>query len=198
MWNQRYSDSEFVYGTEPNDFLKSAYLHIPKGGQVLCVAEGEGRNAVFLAKQGYVVTAVDQSSVGLGKAQQLAGEHGVEISTVVTDLANYNLGTEKWDGIVSISAHMPPELRKKVHGQVVKALTKGGVFILEAYTERHIELDGVGGPPPSKNELFMSLNALKSELQGLDFVVGTEVERHISEGKLHQGESAVVQVIAKK
>lgn len=103
-----------------------------------------------------------------------------------------------WDGIVSISAHMPPELRKKVHGQAVKALTKGGVFILEAYTERHIELEGVGGPPPSKKELFMSLNALKSELHGLDFVVGTEIERHLSEGKLHQGKSAVVQVIAKK
>lgn len=198
MWNERYSEQDFVYGTEPNDFLKSAYSHIPKGGQVLCLAEGEGRNAVFLAKQGYVVTAVDQSSIGLGKAQKLAGEHGVEISTIVTDLANYNLGTEQWDGIVSISAHLPPELRKSVHAQAVKALTKGGVFILEAYTERHIKLAGIGGPPASKKEMFMSLEALKVELKGLDFIVGAEIERHISEGKLHQGESAVVQVIAEK
>ena len=77
-------------------------------------------------------------------------------------------------------------------------MTKGGVFILEAYTERQIEMDGIGGPPPSQKEMFMSLKELKSELNGLDFVFGAEAERHISEGKYHQGQSAVVQIIACK
>ena len=196
MWNQRYNEEGFAYGMEPNDFLKSEYFRIPKGGRVLCLAEGEGRNAVFLAKQGYSVTAVDQSSVGLQKAERLAIEHGVEISTTVADLADYDLGSEAWDGIVSIAAHVPPSLRKKLHSQVVNSLKGNGVFILEAYTERHLNMDGVGGPP--HKELFMSLDELSVELEGLEFIIGTEVERNISEGKYHQGESAVVQVVACK
>lgn len=198
MWDQRYDEEGYAYGTAPNEFLKSEYCQIPAGGRVLCLAEGEGRNAVFLAKKGYAVTAVDQSSVGLEKAKKLAAAHGVEISTVIADLADYDLGHELWDGIVSIAAHVPPSLRKKIHAQAVNSLRRGGVFILEAYTERHLEMDGVGGPPPSQKELFMSLDELKSELNGLDFLVGAEVERDISEGKYHQGDSAVVQIVACK
>lgn len=195
MWDERYDDDDFVYGTEPNDFLKSEYTRIPKGGRVLCLAEGEGRNAVFLAQQGYSVTAVDQSSVGLQKAERLAKESGVKISTMVTDLADYDFGSEVWDGIVSISAHVPPILRKHLHGQVMKSLKVRGVFILEAYTERQLEMTGVGGPPSAQKELFMSLDELKIELDGMKFIVGEEVERNISEGKYHEGESAVVQVV---
>lgn len=198
MWDQRYSEDGFAYGTNPNDFIKSEYSHIPKGGKVLCLAEGEGRNAVFLAKQGYQVTAVDQSSVGLEKAQRLASENGVKITTVVANLADYDLGSEVWDGIVSIAAHVPEELRKSVHKKAVSALREGGVFILEAYTERHHEIGGVGGPPASQKGMLMSLDALKEELNGLEFLIGVELERHISEGKYHHGESAVVQVVARK
>jgi SAM-dependent methyltransferase len=198
MWDKRYDEDGFAYGTAPNDFLKLEYANIPTNGRVLCLAEGEGRNAVFLASQGYTVTAVDQSAVGLNKAKKLAAECGVEISTQVADLAEYDLGTNAWDGIVSIAAHMPSPLRKKVHAQVVNALTPHGVFILEAYTERHLEMKGVGGPPPSQRDFFMSLGALEDELKGLDFILGTEVIRHISEGKYHQGESAVVQLLGRK
>ncbi len=198
MWDQRYNEAEFAYGTTPNDFLKSEYFRIPKGGRVLCLAEGEGRNAVFLAMQGYSVTAVDQSAVGLEKAESLAIQYGVEITTEVVDLADYDLGCEVWDGIVSIAAHVLPLLRKELHAQVVKSLKDDGVFILEAYTEHQIEMSGVGGPPPSQKELFMSLDKLVIELEGLEFIIGSEVERNISEGKYHQGESAVVQVVACK
>ena len=196
MWDERYKEEGFAYGTEPNDFLKSEFSRIPKGGRVLCLAEGEGRNAVFLAKEGYLVTAVDQSFVGLQKAKSFAIKNGVEISTIVANLANYELGNEVWDGIVSIAAHVPPLLRKNIHGNVVKALKKNGVFLLEAYTEHHLKMDGIGGPP--QKELFMSLDALKVELDGLDFIIGAEVVRNISEGKYHQGESAVVQIVACK
>lgn len=198
MWDQRYNEEGFAYGIDPNVFLKSEYSRIPEGGRVLCLAEGEGRNAVFLAKKGYAVTAVDQSSVGLEKAKNLAIENGVQISTIVADLTDYDLGIDIWDGIVSIAAHVPPGLRKKLHGKVVDSLKRGGAFILEAYTELHIEMDGIGGPPPSRKEMFMSLKELESELDELDFVVGAEIELNISEGKYHQGESAVVQVVACK
>ena len=196
MWDERYKEEGFAYGTDPNDFLKSEYSRIPKGGRVLCLAEGEGRNAVFLAKEGYAVTAVDQSSVGLQKAKSFAIKNGVEISTIVANLANYELGNEVWDGIVSIAAHVPPFLRKNIHSNVVKALKKNGVLILEAYTEHQLMMDGIGGPP--QKELFMSLEELKVELDGLDFIIGAEVIRNISEGKYHQGESAVVQIVACK
>ncbi|MCX2778525.1 class I SAM-dependent methyltransferase [Microbulbifer thermotolerans] len=196
MWDQRYAEEGFAYGTEPNAFLQSEYGRIPSGGRVLCLAEGEGRNAVFLARQGYLVTAVDQSSVGLRKALNLAADQGVEIETVVTDLADYDLGREAWDGIVSISAHMPPSLRKQLHAQVVLALKPAGIFILEAYTPRHLEMAGIGGP--SDRSLMMSLDELRGELSGLDFLIGQEVERYISEGRYHQGESAVVEIVARK
>lgn len=196
MWDQRYNEEGFAYGTEPNDFLKSESFRIAKGGRVLCLAEGEGRNAVFLAKQGYSVTAVDLSPVGLQKAERLALEHGVEISMIVADLADYDLGREDWDGIVSIAAHVPPSLRKKLHAQVISALKTDGVFILEAYSKRQLEMDGVGGP--ANKELLMSLDELKVELDGLELILASEVERDISEGKYHQGESAVVQVVASK
>jgi SAM-dependent methyltransferase len=196
MWDDRYKEKGFAYGTEPNDFLKSEFSRIPKGGRVLCLAEGEGRNAVFLAKEGYAVTAVDQSSVGLQKAKSLAIENGVEISTIAANLANYELGNEVWDGIVSIAAHVPPLLRKNVHGNVAIALKKNGIFILEAYTKDQLMMDGIGGPP--QKELLMSLKELKVELDGLDFIIGEELVRNISEGKYHQGESAVVQIVACK
>jgi SAM-dependent methyltransferase len=196
MWDQRYNEDGFAYGTEPNDFLKAEYSQIPKGGKVLCLAEGEGRNAVFLARQGYDVTAVDQSPVGLEKAEKLAADNGVSITTQVADLADYDLGQQAWDGIVSIAAHVPPALRKKVHVQILPALKDKGVFILEGYTVRHLEMEGVGGPP--NKDLLLSLDELKNELNGLELEIGQEVEREMSEGKYHQGKSAVVQIAARK
>lgn len=198
MWDERYSEEGFAYGTEPNDFLRSEYTRIPQGGRVLCLAEGEGRNAVFLAKHGYAVTAVDQSEVGLEKAQKLAAESGVEIETVVADLADYDPGLDAWDGIVSIWVHVPAALRKKLHRRVVGALKASGVLILESYTVRHIEMDGIGGPPPSQRDFFMALYELEEELEGLEFILGAETDRLVSEGKYHLGESAVVQVVASK
>ncbi len=198
MWDERYSETGFAFGTEPNDFLKDEYVRIPKGGRVLCLAEGEGRNAVFLARQVYWVTAVDQSRVGLDKAQSLAREHGVEIETVVADLAEYDLGFECWDGIISIFAHLPPALRQALHPRIVAALKSEGVFILEAYTERHLGMSGIGGPPPGQEALFGSLDELNTDFAGLDIQLARELDRDITEGKYHRGESAVVQFIARR
>lgn len=198
MWDQRYNQSEFVYGTNPNDFLKENYHNIPKGGKVLCLAEGEGRNAVFLAMQGYQVTAVDQSQVGLEKAKRLAKENGVEIETIVSDLEHFDLGEASWDGIISIFAHVPPSIRVKLHKQVPIALKKDAVLILEGFTPRQPQMSGVGGPPPSQKELFMSLETLQGELSDLKLITAEEVERELSEGKHHEGLCSVVQIIGLK
>jgi len=197
FWNERYADSEFAYGKNPNEFLVAEYHRI-KPGRVLCIAEGEGRNASFLASKGFTVTAVDQSIKGLQKTKQLGREIGVEITTIEADLDNFEIAASFWDGIVSISAHLPPSIRKKVHRQVVNGIKPGGVLILEAYTPKHLEMPGIGGPPAKQKEMFMSLSELETELAGLDLIVSQETERHFNEGKYHQGLSAVVQVVAER
>ena len=198
MWNKRYNEAEYVFGTEPNDFLRDEFSKIPIGGSVLCLAEGEGRNAVFLAEQGYQVTAIDLSDVGLNKALQLARDRGVDIITQVADLADYEFGEAQWDGIVAIWAHLPKAVRQHVHAQIAPALKPNGVFILEAYTEQQLNMNAVGGPPATQKERFGSLAVLRSELAELEEITGIEKQRMISEGKRHQGLSAVVQFIAKK
>lgn len=198
MWDDRYNKEEYVYGTKANDFLIEQYKRIPAHGRVLCMAEGEGRNAVFLAEQGFEVMAIDLSQVGLDKAQKLASERGVSITTQVADLAEYDLGKNKWDGIVSIWAHMPEVLRQGLHARVSKALKSEGIFILEAYTQEQLESEGVGGPSADQIDKFMSLEKLKNELKDLQMVVGQEIQREIDEGKGHSGLSAVVQFVGVK
>ena len=194
MWDQRYSADEYIYGKDPNEFLANAIGKIPKG-KVLCVAEGEGRNAVFLAEQGYEVVAVDSSSVGLDKAKKLAKEHGVSIQTIVSDLAHFDINPESWDGIVSIFAHVPPQIRKELHKKIVNGLRPGGVLILEAYRPDQLKYK-TGGPPTA--EFMMTLEGLEEELKGLNFDYGVELDRDIVEGKFHTGKGAVVQIIGVK
>lgn len=194
IWDERYSKDEYVYGTSPNDFLRSQIAHLP-GGRILCLAEGEGRNAVYLAEQGYDVTAVDQSPVGLTKARQLAEQRGVSIETVVADLAAFDVAPDAWDGIVSIFAHLPPPARRHIHRQVVTGLRPGGVLLLEAYRPEQLEYR-TGGPPVA--ELMMTLDGLREELSGLDFEYSAETVRDIQEGLLHHGAGAVVQLRARR
>lgn len=198
MWDQRYGEPGYAYGTRPNDFLAEQAHHIPHGGRVLELAAGEGRNAVHLAELGYDVTAVDSSAVGLDKARKLARERGVSIQTIHADLADFELGEAQWDGIVSIFAHVPVPLREKLHAAVPAALRPGGCLILEAYTPQHPLMLGRGGPPAERIDLFMSLALLRKELPGLVFEIGKEVERPIEEGVYHHGHSAVVQVLGRK
>jgi SAM-dependent methyltransferase len=194
MWNERYDTTEYVYGTEPNDFLASVATRIP-AGRVLSLADGEGRNGVYLATLGYDVTSVDSSPVGLAKARRLAEDRHVSITTEVADLAEYTIEPGAWAGIVSIFVHLPPLLRQRVYAQVVRGLAPDGLFILEAYSPDQIR-HGTGGP--SNPELLPTLDALRAELDGLEFLHAAAVEREVQEGKFHSGPSAVVQVIARR
>jgi SAM-dependent methyltransferase len=194
MWDERYSSEEYIYGKDPNEFLANAVGKIPKG-KVLCVAEGEGRNAVFLAEHGYEVVAVDSSTVGLEKARQLAKERGVSIQTIVCDLAHFDIEPESWDGVVSIFAHVPPQVRKALHKKIVNGLRSGGVLILESYRPDQLKYK-TGGPPSA--EFMMTLEGLEEELKGLNFDYGVELDRDVVEGKFHTGKGAVVQIIGVK
>jgi SAM-dependent methyltransferase len=194
IWNARYARDGFVYGIEPNDFVASVAARIPPG-PVLCLAEGEGRNAVHLATLGHAVTAVDQSEVALSKAQKLAAGRGVTLETVVADLAEYRIAPGAWAGIVSVWAHLPPPLRQRLHAQVVSGLPPGGVFILESYTPAQLAYD-TGGP--RSVDLLMTAAQLRDELAGLDFEILRELDRDVREGWKHTGRAAVVQVLARR
>ena len=194
MWDERYGSEEYAYGTTPNEFLVEKVSCIPKG-EVLSLAEGEGRNAVFLAKQGYSVTAVDASLVGLNKARKLAEENGVAIEFIHADLADYDLGENKWDGIVSIFCPLPSSLRKELYKKVLAGLKRNGVFLLEAYTPDQLR-HGTGGG--NSADVMQSAETVSLELAGLKFKHLIELERDVREGVYHTGLGSVVQAVATK
>ncbi len=193
MWNERYASAEYVYGTEPNDFLA---LHGAKlAGPVLSLAEGEGRNAVYLASLGLDVLGVDASSVGLEKAHALAARRGLAIRTEVADLADYLPGSQRFGAVVSIFAHLPGALRARLYPLLVEALLPGGLVVLEAYSERQLSY-GTGGPKDA--DMLMSENKLRAGFAGLEILQLQEIEREVIEGSHHTGLASVVQFIGRK
>lgn len=194
MWDERYAGDEYAYGREPNDFLRRTADDILPG-RVLCLAEGEGRNAVFLAQQGYEVSAVDQSAVGLQKAHALAADHNVEIHTDQADLRTYPIEPDSWDGIVSIFCHLPQDIRQPLHQRVVAGLKPGGALVLEAYHPAQADRDTGGPGDPA---LLADLDTLREELAGLNFQIMQDLERPVNEGRYHQGEGHVIQILAFK
>ena len=194
-WDTRYAGDAFMYGTAPNDFLRERVGALPAAGKVLCLAEGEGRNAVFLAEQGFQVTGVDGSRVGLEKAKRLAQQRGVKLETIVADLRDFDLGVARWDAIVSIWCHVPPDLRAALHPKIVAALAPGGVFLLEHYHPRQLGY-GTGGPPDAK--LLVTRADLERDFAGLEVLHAYEGERDVQEGSGHAGKSYVTQFLARR
>jgi len=194
MWNEKFSEAGFAYGTEPNDFLVENLSKLTVG-KVLCLAEGEGRNAVFLAKKGFDVTAVDLSEVGLEKTLRLAEQNKVTVKTICADLSDFAIEENHWDSIVSIWVAVPSVVRRGLHKKVVGGLRTRGTFLLEAYTPRQLDFGTGGG---SQIDEMVSLDSLQEELKGLHFDIARETIREIHEGKYHNGQSAVVQVLAYK
>lgn len=193
-WDERYSEPGFTYGTAPNEFLVSVVEKIPKG-KILSLAEGEGRNAVYLASLGYQVTGVDGSKIGLRKAVELATERGVVITTIHADLSEFEIVPEQWDGIISCYCHVPSAIRIPLHQAAVRGLKLGGVFVLEAFSKEQLAY-GTGGP--QSLDMLMSLDELKVELDGLKLVHAVRIEREVREGSKHTGLASVVQVFGIK
>lgn len=194
MWNERYSEEGYVYGTEPNGFLRENVFQI-RSGPILSLCEGEGRNAVFLAERGFEVTGVDGSEVGLQKAQELARQRHVQLTTVVADLAEYTPPADTFGAAIAIFAHVPSTIRKRIFQLTVAALKPNGVFLIEAYTPKQLTM-GTGGP--KELDRLVTLDDLQTDLIGCKFILAQETERDICEGRYHTGKGHVVQVIARK
>ena len=160
----------------------------------MCLADGEGRNGVYLATLGHSITAIDQSQVGLDKAKQLAEQKQVSIDTIEADLVEYDLGVESWDCIVSIFFHIPPEVRGRIYPRIIKALKPGGILILESYTPEQLDY-GTGGPPIA--DLMLTGKDLEGYFSELHIEHLETLEREVIEGTGHTGLASVVQLIAR-
>jgi SAM-dependent methyltransferase len=193
MWNERYASEEFAYGTEPNAFLVQHAKMLT--GPVLSLAEGEGRNAVYLASLGLDVLGVDGSDVGLAKAQKLAASRGVSIRTEVADLATFEPPADSFGAVVSIFAHLPRAVRNRLYPLVARSLKPGGIVLFESYSKAQLSRN-TGGPKDP--DLLLSLGDLETEIPNCATILSQEVEREILEGRFHTGLASVVQFIARK
>jgi len=193
MWNDRYASNEFAYGTEPNSFLvqNSSLLTSP----VLSLAEGEGRNAVFLASLGLDVLGVDASAVGLAKAHKLAESRGLTIRTEVADLASYEPPENHYGSVISISAHLPSKVRDRLYPQVERSLKPGGIILLESYAKAQLSRN-TGGPKDI--DMLLDLAELEQRFPNCEPILAREIEREVVEGTFHTGLACVVQFIARK
>jgi|TARA_R100000455_G_C6254170_1_gene110311 SAM-dependent methyltransferase len=199
MWDDRYNRPEYVYGTEPNTFLEQTFATLAPESQaqwnIACLGEGEGRNAVYLAGLGHQVTAIDQSQVGLDKAQALALERGVFIDTVCADLGQYELAPNTYDAVVLIFCHVPAAARAFMFQQIRSALKPGGYVVIEAYTPKQLG-KGTGGPSDAS---FMYDQAmLENAFDKFNVLHSESICRNIQEGLFHTGEGEVVQFVARK
>ncbi|WP_258239613.1 SAM-dependent methyltransferase [Pseudidiomarina homiensis] len=197
-WDERYNTEEYIYGTAPNDFLQehaTDLLAPHEQAHVLCVADGEGRNSVYLTELGAHVCAMDISSVALKKAVKLAEQRGVSIQTEVVDLTQAELPKAHYDGIVAIFCHLPGSGRAHLYEQIAASLKPGGFFLLEGYTTAQLGR-GTGGPDNA--DLMISKVELERAFKGYTIQVSQEIERDIHEGDRHNGRGAVCQFIARK
>lgn len=192
-WNERYANSEYLYGTEPNSFLAENCGLL--SGPVLSLSEGEGRNSVFLASRGLNVLGVDISIVALEKAKKFAQLRGVKIKTMVSDLAIFEPEENHYGSVISISAHLPSAVRNKLYPRIERALRPNGIIMLESYSENQLLRD-TGGPKDA--DMLMTVDKLRREFPNFEPVLLREVEREVYEGEGHSGMASVVQFIAKK
>jgi 2-polyprenyl-3-methyl-5-hydroxy-6-metoxy-1,4-benzoquinol methylase len=188
-WDERFAKEGFTYGTEPSRWLVESAPHFRAGGSVLCLGEGEGRNGVWLARQGFTVEAVDGSSVGLAKARHLAATHGVLLRTTVADLEAHVPETGRHDAVVLVFLHLPPALRRLVHARAAAALAPGGLVVLEAFTPRQLAFTSGG---PRQVDMLYEPATIRADFPGVDWEVLEEQEVDLDEGPLHQGRAALV------
>jgi cyclopropane fatty-acyl-phospholipid synthase-like methyltransferase len=195
FWNQRFSQPGYTYGTEPNAFLVSQKNYLKPGMKALAVADGEGRNGVWLAQQGLEVLSVDGSEVGLRKTQELAKSRGVAIHTELAELTKWIWPENEFDLVVAIFIHFPPEHRARMHEKMLGALKPGGLLLLEAFTPEQLEYR-TGGPPVA--EMLYSGGMLRDDFKAGEVLRLEEALTDLQEGPGHSGRAAVARLVLQK
>lgn len=194
-WNARFAAEHYVYGDKPNAHLTAQADRLKAGGRVLVPGDGEGRNGVWLAGRGLEVLSVDASAVGLDKARKLAAARGLSVATEVADLATWQWPVAQFDAVVSVFLHLPPAVRRPVHGAMAAALKPGGIVVLEAFSPAQLAFASGGPKDPS---LLYRAEDLRQDFAGLRLLQLEETETVLDEGPFHQGRAAVVRMVAVK
>lgn len=194
FWNERYSENEYVYGEDPNEYFKKSLSKL-KTGSILLPCDGEGRNAVYAATQHWEVTAFDQSEEAKRKALQLATKKKVKFDFQIADAEDFDYGEDKYDAIALIYAHFSEDLRKKVHSSAVKALKEGGTLILEGFNPNQIDLKS-GGPKDEK--MLFTKEMIESDFKELTTIELNSLNIELNEGRYHKGKAAVIQYMGRK
>ena len=194
FWDKRYAETEFAYGALPNEFLKEQ-LQSLSAGKILFVCEGEGRNAVFAAKQNWNVEAFDLSTEGKKKALQLAEQNNVTLNYQVQDATTIQYPENSFDAIALIYAHFPETIRESFHKKVMNWLKPNGYVIIEAFNPN--QLKNASGGPKVESMLYTK-ELLKNDFNDLDIQqLSTDVIQ-LNEGKYHIGKADVIRFIGKK
>jgi len=196
MWDERYAQDGYFFGTEPNTFLLSQQKLLKPGMTCLAVADGEGRNGVWLAQQGLRVLSVEASVVALEKAKKLAAQRGVKVEFEQADLALWDWGKRRFDVVAEIFIQFAsPALREQMFAGIKQCLKPGGLLLLQGYTPRQLEYK-TGGPPVAEN--MYTLELLKKEFGDMEILHLKEHDEHVSEGTGHSGMSALIDLVARK
>ena len=199
FWDERFSSDEYIYGEEPNQYLKAKLSELYPG-EIMFAAEGEGRNAVYAARDDWKVTAFDQSREGKKKAMKLADKHEVKIDYRVGDLPELGYEKDEVDVIALIYAHFPKELREEYHKLLLSYLRRDGLVIFEGFSKKHTAYQQVnpkvGGP--KDEELLFSMEEIKKDFGALNFLEISEEEVDLREGEFHNGLGAVIRFVAQK
>lgn len=194
FWDERYGDYITVYGDEPNAFFKENLTKLP-AGSVLLPGEGEGRNAVFAARQGWKVDAFDFSPAARAKAIARASDSKVAVHYTTADIGDIILPVNTYDAVALVYVHLDPGMRRAFHRQVAGSLKTGGHIILEAFARDQI--NNISGGPRNEKLLY-SLSDIEGDLTGMHFITSRQERIKLNEGPFHQGTADVVRILAVK
>lgn len=198
-WNERYAEAGYAYGSAPNEFFKSQLELLPTG-KILLPADGEGRNGIYAAQLGWEVTSFDISIEGRKKAMQIANDQGVEIDYLVGDFRTFDLKPKYYDVLALVYAHFPAQDKSAFHRELTSYLKPGGTVIFEAFSKSHLALvqenPSVGGP--RNIDMLFSLDEIKTDFVDFNFDYLKEETIDLHEGKYHNGQGAVIRMVAKK
>ncbi len=195
-WNARFARDEYLFGEEPNVFLRTHAHWLLPGGSVLCVADGEGRNSVWLAEQGLKVSAFDFAPNAVAKAKRLAQRRDVNVAHELGDAYTWPWAAQRYDALVAVFIQfLPPESRDGVFAGMMFAVEPGGLFLLEGYRPEQVDY-GTGGPP--RREHMYTRQWLETTFTGWEILVLKGYDAVIREGKAHSGMSALIDLVARK
>lgn len=195
-WNERFAKVGFLFGEAPNAFLARQAARLTPGQRALAVADGEGRNGVWLAQQGLDVVSVDGSAVAQDKARRLAGQRGVRIQLELADIAGWAFGEAEYDVVAAIFIQFAdPPLRTALFAGMQRTLKPGGLLLLEGYRPEQVG-NGTGGPPTP--ETLYTEPMLREAFAGLEIVDLASYDAVIEEGSGHSGMSALIDLVARR